>query len=56
MSAQLDQLDRLLLDEVQGSVPLVPRPFAQLGMSLGADEAEVIARVSRLSAPGGFIR
>lgn len=56
MSAQLDQLDRLLLDEVQRSVPLVPRPFAQLAVSLGADEAEVIARVLRLSAPGGVIR
>jgi len=56
VSAQLDQLDRLLLDEVQRSVPLVPRPFAQLALSLGVDEAEVIARVSGLSGPGGVIR
>lgn len=56
MSAELDQLDRRLLDEVQRSVPLVPRPFAQLAVELRVDEGQVIARVSGLSGPGGVIR
>jgi len=51
-----DQTDRLLLDALQDSVPLVRRPYRQLAAALGASEAEVIARVAALSGEGGILR
>ena len=56
MSVQLSEFDRLLLDAIQRSVPLVARPFAQLAAELGAEELDVLARVEALSAPEGVIR
>ena len=49
MHADLDAVDRTLLDLVQAGVPLVPRPFARLAQALGADEAEVLTRLRRLA-------
>ena len=45
----LDAVDRALLERLQADFPLMtPRPFAALGRSLHLEEAEVLARVSRL--------
>jgi len=44
----LDAVDRALLERLQADFPLTPRPFAALGRSLHLEEAEVLARVSRL--------
>jgi len=49
MRADLDPADRALLARVQAGVPLVPRPFAALARELGADEADVLARLRRLA-------
>jgi len=51
----MDALDRRLLDLLQASVPLVPRPFAVLGSELGIDEDEVLRRTRQLKE-GGIIR
>jgi DNA-binding Lrp family transcriptional regulator len=48
----MDSLDRQLLDLLQESVPLVPRPFAALGRELGLSEDEVLARARRLKESG----
>ena len=48
----MDALDRRLLDAIQTSVPLVPRPFAALGRELGASEEEVLSRTQRLKDQG----
>lgn len=50
MLDRLDPLDRRLLDEFQRDLPLLARPFAAIGAALGIAEAEVIARLERLSA------
>lgn len=44
----MDDHDRRLLIELQKEIPLVPRPFEEIGRRLGLDSAEVILRVDRL--------
>lgn len=48
----MDALDRQLLDLLQESIPLVPRPFAALGAELGISEGEVLSRTRRLKGAG----
>lgn len=52
----LDPLDTRLLDEFQRDLPLVPRPFAAIGLHLGLTEAQVIDRLARLQALGSVAR
>jgi siroheme decarboxylase len=44
----LDDLDRRLLNLLQGSFPLAPRPFAHVGEAAGIPEGEVLSRTQRL--------
>lgn len=44
----MDALNRLLLDRLQRSFPLVPEPFRALSEELGADGREIMARVDWL--------
>jgi DNA-binding Lrp family transcriptional regulator len=44
----LDELDRRLLNLMQGSFPLEPRPYARVAELAEVDEHEVLARVARL--------
>lgn len=53
---RLDALDRRLLDDFQSGIPLVPRPFALMAEQLGVTEAEVIARLQRLTEAGAVSR
>jgi DNA-binding Lrp family transcriptional regulator len=46
----LDDLDRKLLNLMQGSFPLEPRPYAAVASAAGCTEAEVLERVGRLLA------
>lgn len=48
----MDGTDRRLLDVLQESLPLVPRPFAALGQGLGLSEEEVLSRTRRLKQEG----
>jgi DNA-binding Lrp family transcriptional regulator len=47
-----DRVDRGLLDLLQAGVPLVARPFAEIGQSPGISEAEVLERVCALKQAG----
>ncbi len=51
----LDALDRRLIAETQGGLPLTPRPYHAVAQSLGCAPEEVMARFRRLLA-GGVIR
>ena len=53
---RLDALDRRLLDDFQSGIPLAPRPFALMAEQLGVTEAEVIARLQRLTEAGAVSR
>lgn len=44
----LDALDRRVLNELQQGVPVVERPFAQVGEDLGCGEDELLRRLQRL--------
>ncbi|ATD82295.1 siroheme decarboxylase subunit alpha [Desulfovibrio desulfuricans] len=48
--ADMDNMDRQLLDIIQTGFPLSPRPYAELGQRLGLDEQEVLDRVRGLKA------
>ncbi|KPK85809.1 MAG: hypothetical protein AMJ81_02645 [Phycisphaerae bacterium SM23_33] len=56
MSLELSEFDRRLLDALQHSVPLVPRPWEDLARQLGATEERTVSRVAALSGAGGIIR
>ena len=47
---KMDDTDRRLINALQGGFPIAERPFAEVGARLGLDEAEVIARLERLTA------
>jgi siroheme decarboxylase len=44
----LDELDKRLLNLMQGSFPLAPRPYLRVAELAGVSEEEVLARVQRL--------
>ncbi|HEU4975086.1 MAG TPA: AsnC family transcriptional regulator [Baekduia sp.] len=44
----LDEFDKRLLNAMQGSFPIVPRPYAEVAGALGVDEAVVLKRVAEL--------
>jgi DNA-binding Lrp family transcriptional regulator len=48
----LDDLDRAILNEIQSHFPIVSRPYAEVGVRVGASEAEVLARVQALTEAG----
>ncbi len=48
----LSREDRRLLDALEGGLPLVPRPFEELGRRCGMSEEAVIIRLSTLLARG----
>jgi len=48
----LDDVDRRLLNFIQGEFPLDREPFCSLGLQLGIGSVEVIHRIERLKAEG----
>ena len=51
VSADLNDFDRRLLDQLQREVPLTPRPYRDIAQRLGVTESEVLERLSALSGP-----
>ena len=54
-TVEMDAADRRLLNAMQKDVPLVSRPFAEIGERLGMPEEEVLSRARRLKE-GAIIR
>lgn len=52
----MDELDRALIDHLQGGFPLCERPYAEVAARLGSDEATVIARIESLLQRGVLSR
>jgi len=52
----LDETDRRLLAAIQSGLPLVSRPYAELGARLGLSEIEVMARLQQLQTRGVISR
>ena len=55
-SAELNELERRLLNEFQHDFPLSPTPYADMAQSLGVREDEVMAALARLKARGAVSR
>ncbi|MBW2624733.1 MAG: AsnC family transcriptional regulator [Deltaproteobacteria bacterium] len=47
-NAQLDEIDRMILNEIQSHFPIEARPYQVLGEKLGCSEEEVLQRVQDL--------
>lgn len=52
MSQEIDQTDLALLRALQDGIPIVPRPFKDIGERLGLDEDAVISRLRALRDSG----
>ena len=55
-AVELDDLDRALINGLQGGFPLTETPFADVGQTFGISEGEVIDRISRLLGEGVLSR
>ncbi len=47
-NAQLDEMDRMILNEIQSHFPIEARPYQVLGEKLGCSEEEVLQRIQDL--------
>ncbi|MCC7045499.1 MAG: AsnC family transcriptional regulator [Alphaproteobacteria bacterium] len=52
----MDDLDRRIVNALQGGFPVVERPYAAAAAELGIAEADLIARLERLLADGTLSR
>ncbi|MCX6345855.1 MAG: AsnC family transcriptional regulator [Armatimonadetes bacterium] len=52
MDKQMNEMDAKLLEELQRVVPMVARPYRQIGERLGISEADVISRIIELRKDG----
>lgn len=51
-----DEVDLRLIREVQGGLPLVPRPYDAVAKAVGIPSAEVMARIDAMIARGAIRR
>ncbi|KZL05171.1 hypothetical protein PsAD2_04526 [Pseudovibrio axinellae] len=56
MIKPLDDFDRKLINRLQDSLPLIHRPFEQIGQELGIEEKDVIARIQNMRDSGVLTR
>ena len=52
----MDELDKRLVTEIQGALPVAARPFDALAARLGIGAEETMARLRRLAAEGRIRR
>jgi DNA-binding Lrp family transcriptional regulator len=52
----LDDVDRAIVNALQGGFPLVERPYAEAASALGLTEDQLIARLARLLERGTLTR
>lgn len=52
----MDELDKRIVNSLQGGFPICERPFAAAAEPLGLSEAELIGRIEKLLADGTLTR
>jgi siroheme decarboxylase len=52
----MDELDRRIVNALQGGFPLAPRPYAEAAAAIGTTEAELLQRLERMLADGTLTR
>lgn len=53
---ELDDLERLLINELQGGFPVSDRPFLEVALRLGSDEETVLKKIKSLTERGVLSR
>lgn len=56
LEVEIDDTDRLLLNNLQGGFPVTHRPYDDVARTLGLTEIEVLGRLRRLLADGALTR
>ena len=56
LKPHLEPEDLALIGAIQGGLPLVSRPYAEIGARIGLSEEEVMARLARLRETGAIKR
>ncbi len=46
----MDELDRAIINQLQGDFPVSDSPYAEMAQRLGTNESELLARIQRLLA------
>ncbi len=49
---QIDEIDKLLINQYQGGIPICQNPYASMGEELGISQDDVIFRIENLLAEG----
>ncbi|MBC7906704.1 MAG: Lrp/AsnC family transcriptional regulator [Rhodospirillaceae bacterium] len=52
----MDEIDRAIINSLQGGFPICDRPFAAAAAPLGLSETQLMARIERLLADGVLTR
>lgn len=52
----IDEIDRKIINGLQGGFPISPRPYLDAAEKLGIEESDLIARLSRLTESGALSR
>lgn len=52
----MDDLDRRIVNALQGGFPLAPRPYAEAAAAIGTTEAQLLQRLERMLADGTLTR
>lgn len=53
---EIDDIDRTVINALQGGFPISPRPYAEAAAALGIEEQDLIDRLSRLTETGALSR
>jgi len=54
--SRMDDLDRAIVNRLQGGFPVCDRPFLKAARELGTDEATLVARIAQLLEDGTLTR
>lgn len=52
----MDEIDRLIINTLQGGLPVCDRPFLETAQRIGIEEDELLARLTRLRESGVLTR
>ncbi len=52
----MDQIDRTIINQLQGGFPICDRPFDELSLKLGIDEDTLIERINKMLSEGTLSR
>ena len=52
----MDDIDRAIINDLQGGMPICERPYREVAQRMGLNEAELLARLAQLLESGDLTR